>query len=140
MWKGIVKKQIRKGASYEEDFVSKHKGKQDDFGIYVRSPKNVDIIKEEATLEWTGSIEVYSAGFGALSSSSNKLTLEIEYIKMGDDELEEKYITKEFTFTGNFEDDGKGNPSDVTVDMDFSDFNNPKITKVEVEYEGRFNE
>ena len=138
MWKGIVKKQIRKGASYEEDFVSKHKGNQDDFGIYVRSPKNVSIIKEEATLEWTGSIEVYSAGFGALSSSSNKLTLEIEYIKMGDEDEEE--MTKEFVFTGNFKDDGKGNPSDVTVDMDFSDFNNPKITKVEVEYEGRFNE
>ena len=135
MWKGI----IRKGASYEEDFVSKHKGKQDDFGIYVRSPKNVDIIKEEAILEWTGSIEVYSAGFGALSSSSNKLELEIEYIKMDDDDKEE-YITKDFVFTGDFKDDGKGNPSDVTVDMDFSDFNNPKITKVEVQYEGRFNE
>jgi hypothetical protein len=138
MWKGIVKKQIRKGASYEEDFVSKHKGKQDDFGIYVRSPENVSIIKEEATLEWTGSIEVYSAGFGALSSSSNKLTLEIEYVKMGDDD--EKEITKEFVFTGNFEDDGGGNPEDITVDMDFSDFNNPKITKVKVAYEGRFNE
>ncbi len=135
MWKGI----IRKGASYEENFVSKHKGKQDDFGIYVRSPKNVDIIKEEGILEWTGSIEVYSAGFGALSSSSNKLELEIEYIKMDDDDKEE-YITKDFVFTGDFKDDGKGNPSDVTVDMDFSDFNNPKITKVEVQYEGRFNE
>lgn len=133
MWKGI----IRKGASYEENFVSKHKEK--DFGIYVRSPKNVDIIKEEATLEWTGSIEVYSAGFGALSSSSNKLTLEIEYIKMDDDDKEE-YMTKEFVFTGNFEDDGRGNPEDITVDMDFSDFNNPKITKVKVAYEGRFNE
>ena len=135
MWKGI----IRKGASYEENFVSKHKGKQDDFGIYVRSPKNVDIIKEEAILEWTGTIEVYSAGFGALSSSSNKLTLEIEYIKMDDDDKEE-YMTKEFVFTGNFEDDGGGNPEDITVDMDFSDFNNPKITKVKVAYEGRFNE
>ena len=85
-------------------------------------------------------VKSYSAGFGALSSSSNKLELEIEYIKMGDDELEEKYITKQFTFTGDFKDDGRGNPSDVTVDMDFSDFNNPKITKVEVKYEGRFNE
>jgi len=136
MWKGIVKKQIRKGASYEEDFVSKTN--DGDFGIYVRSPKNIDITDERATLEWTGSIEVYSAGFGALSSSSNKLELEIEYVRMGDgDEWEEK--TKTFTFTGDFKDDGKGNPSDVTVDMDFSDFNNPKITKVEVEYEGRFN-
>lgn len=140
MWKGIVKKQIRKGASYEEDFVSKHKGRQDDFSIYVRSNKeNIDIVKEEAILEWTGSIEVYSAGFGALSSSSNKLELEIEYIKMDDDDKEE-YTTKDFVFTGDFKDDGKGNPSDVTVDMDFSDFNNPKITKVEVQYEGRFNE
>ena len=134
MWKGI----IRKGASYEENFVSKNYEK--DFSIYIRSPKNVDIVEERAILEWTGSIEVYSAGFGALSSSSNKLELEIQYIKMGDDELEEEYITKEFVFTGNFEDDGRGNPEDITVDMDFSDFNNPKITKVEVIYEGRFNE
>ena len=127
MQKGIVKKQIRKGASYEEDFVSKTT--DNDFGIFVRSPRNVSVTEERATLEWTGSIEVYSAGFGALSSSSNKLELEIEYIKMGDDELEEEPITKEFTFTGDFKDDGKGNPSDVTVDMDFSDFDNPKITK-----------
>jgi len=137
MWKGIVKKQIRKGASYEEDFVSKTI--ENDFEIYVRSPRNIDITDERATLEWTGSIEVYSAGFGALSSSSNKLELEIEYIKMDDDDKEE-YTTKDFVFTGDFKDDGKGNPSDVTVDMDFSDFNNPKITKVEVQYEGRFNE
>ena len=135
MWKGIVKKQIRKGASYEEQFVSKTKSK--DFEIYVRSDKgNIDIIKEEAILEWTGSIEVYSAGFGALSSSSEKLTLEIEYVRTDDEDEEE--MTKEFVFTGDFKDDGRGNPSDVTVY--FGDFNNPKITKVEVEYEGRFNE
>jgi hypothetical protein len=137
MWKGIVKKQIRKGASYEEQFVSKTKSK--DFEIYVRSDKgNIDIIKEEAILEWTGSIEVYSAGFGALSSSSEKLTLEIEYVRTDDEDEEE--MTKEFVFTGDFKDDGRGNPSDVTVYMNFGDFNNPKITKVEVEYEGRFNE
>ena len=138
MWKGIVKKQIRKGASYEEDFVSKTK--DNDFEIYVRSDKaNIDITDERATLEWTGSIEVYSAGFGALSSSSDKLTLEIEYVRMGEgDEWEE--MTKEFVFTGDFKDEGKGNPSDVTVHMNFSDFNNPKIKKVKVEYEGRFNE
>ena len=137
MWKGIVKKQIRKGASYEEQFVSKTKSK--DFEIYVRSDKgNIDIIKEEAILEWTGSIEVYSAGFGALSSSSEKLTLEIEYVRTDDEDEEE--MTKEFVFTGDFKDDGRGNPSDVTVYMNFGDFNSPKITKVEVEYEGRFNE
>ena len=147
MWFDEIKKEeIKKVATYDREFVSKHNNfRVFDFYLTVNFPKDIEEgFPARAILKWNGSIEVYPEGFGALSSSSKELTLNIDYLRKEDVPEGgggmDSYDKKEFIFTGDFKDIGSGNPDEVIVDLDFSDYDNPKIKKVRVEYEGRFNQ
>jgi len=131
-YKGYHNSPIKKGQEEFTTDTSKDKG----IDVWIKSPKNIDIFSKRVILKWNGSIEVYDSGFGAITSFPQDIDVEIEY--MHDDD--EKEYRKELSFSGKIKGMGKGNPQEIQIDIDFSDVENPKITKVEVTFGKRFNE